>query len=98
MNSYLLTFFWAVTLYLVGLSVVHFIRVLKARNPEDKMDLAKSIVYVSSAVLLGVLLVYRPFDTSVVTKILKYRPQVHSDTSTAATLITTTLAGTGVSV
>ncbi|AGE49686.1 hypothetical protein PBCVCVM1_029L [Paramecium bursaria Chlorella virus CVM-1] len=97
MNSYLLTFFWAVTLYLVGLSVVHFIRVLKARNPEDKMDLVKAIVYVSSAVTLGVLLVYRPFDTSVVTKILKYRPQT-SDTSTAATLITTTLAGTGVSV
>ncbi|AGE57862.1 hypothetical protein PBCVNW6652_021L [Paramecium bursaria Chlorella virus NW665.2] len=97
MNSYLLTFFWAVTLYLVGLSVVHFMRTLKARNPEDKMDLVKAIVYVSSAVTLGVLLVYRPFDTSVVTKILKYRPQT-SDTSTAATLITTTLSGTGVSV
>ncbi|AGE58950.1 hypothetical protein PBCVOR070422_023L [Paramecium bursaria Chlorella virus OR0704.2.2] len=96
MNSYLLTFFWAVTLYLVGLSVVHFIRVLKARNPEDKMDLVKAIVYVSSAVTLGVLLVYRPFDTSVVTKILKYRPQVHADTSTAATLITTTLSGVSV--
>lgn len=96
MNSYLLTFFWAVTLYLVGLSVVHFIRVLKARNPEDKMDLIKAIVYVSSAVLLGVLLMYRPFDTSVVTKILKYRPQAHADTSTAATLITTTLSGVSV--
>ncbi|AGE50364.1 hypothetical protein PBCVCVR1_025L [Paramecium bursaria Chlorella virus CVR-1] len=96
MNSYLLTFFWAVTLYLVGLSIVHFIRVLKARNPEDKMDLVKAIVYVSSAVTLGVLLVYRPFDTSVVTKILKYRPQVHADTSTAATLITTTLSGVSV--
>lgn len=96
MNSYLLTFFWAVTLYLVGLSVVHFIRTLKARNPEDKMDLVKAIVYVSSAVTLGVLLVYRPFDTSVVTKILKYRPQVHADTSTAATLITTTLSGVSV--
>jgi hypothetical protein len=72
--------------------------VLKARNSEDKMDLAKAIVYISSAMLLGVLLVYRPFDTSsVVSKILKYRPQT-SDTSTAATLITTTLAGTGVSV
>ncbi|ABT13565.1 hypothetical protein MT325_M011L [Paramecium bursaria chlorella virus MT325] len=96
MNSYLLTFFWAVTLYLVGLSIVHFIRVLKARNPEDKMDLVKAIVYVSSAVTLGVLLVYRPFDTSVVSKILKYRPQVHADTSTAATLITTTLSGVSV--
>ena len=98
MNYYLLTFFWSVTIYLIGLSIVHFIRVLKARNPEDKMDFAKAIVYVSSAVLLSVLLVYRPFDTSsVVSKILKYRPQT-SDTSTAATLITTTLAGTGVYV
>jgi hypothetical protein len=70
--------------------------VLKARNPEDKMDLVKAIVYVSSAVTLGVLLVYRPFDTSVVSKILKYRPQVHADTSTAATLITTTLSGVSV--
>lgn len=97
MNSYLLTFFWAVTVYLVGLSVVHFIRVLKARNPKDNMDLVKAIVYVSSAVTLGVLLVFKPFDTSTVSKILKYRPQT-SDTSTAATLITTTLSGTGVSV
>lgn len=97
MNSYLLTFFWAVTVYLVGLSVVHFMRVLKARNPEDNMDLVKAIVYVSSAVTLGVLLVFKPFDTSTVSKILKYRPQT-SDTSTAATLITTTLSGTGVSV
>ena len=97
MNSYLLTFFWSVTIYLIGLSIVHFIRVLKARNSEDKMDFAKAIVYVSSAVLLGVLLVYRPFDTSsVVSKILKYRPQVHADTSTAATLITTTLSGVSV--
>ena len=95
MNSYLLTFFWSVTIYLIGLSIVHFIRTLKARNPEDKMDLAKAIVYISSAVLLGVLLVFKPFDTSVVSKILKYRP-VHSDTSTAATLITTTLSGVSV--
>jgi hypothetical protein len=97
MNSYLLTFFWAVTLYLFGLSTVHFIRVLKARNPEDKMDLVKAIVYISSSVLLGVLLVYRPFDTSVVKKILKYRPQTH-DTAMAATMIATSLTSTGVTV
>lgn len=97
MNSYLLTFFWAVCIYIFGLSVVHFIRTLKARNPEDKMDLIKAIMYISIAATLGVLLVFKPFDTSTVSKILKYRPQT-SDTSTAATLITTTLSGTGVSV
>ena len=98
MNSYLLSFFWAVTLLLIGLSVVHFVRVLKAKNNDNKMDLAKAIVYVSSAVLLAVLLVYRPFDTTIVTKILKHKPRIHADTAIAATMITTSLSGPGVSV
>lgn len=98
MNSYLLTFFWAVALFLLGLSTVHFIRVLKARDVKDKMDLVKAIVYVSSAVLLAVLLVYRPFDTTIVSKILKHRPRIQGDTVAAATIITTSLSGPSISV
>ena len=96
MNSYIISFFWVVALLLIAMSVVHFVKVMKAKKEGDStMDMTKAIIYISGAILLALLLVYRPFDTSKITKVFKHKPM---SVDTAATLITTSFSGPGVTV
>ncbi|AGE56191.1 hypothetical protein PBCVNEJV1_138R [Paramecium bursaria Chlorella virus NE-JV-1] len=80
------------------MSVVHFVKIMKNKKEDDgSAETIKAIVYVSGAIVLILLLVYRPFDTSKIAKIFKSKP-VSVDTT--ATLIATTafLGSTGVGV
>jgi hypothetical protein len=96
MNSYVLTFFWTVALLLIAMSIVHFVKIMKnEKDNNNSMDMTKGIVYISGAILLALLLVYRPFDTTKITKIFKSQPM---STNTAATLIATSFSGPGVTV
>ncbi|AGE50321.1 hypothetical protein ATCVCanal1_817L [Acanthocystis turfacea Chlorella virus Canal-1] len=101
MNSYLTTFFWVVALVLVSMSVAHFVKIMKTDSTKrSTMDIAKAVMYISGAVLIAVVLVYRPFDTSMlkIGKVSKvFRPQAAS-AQTVATIITTSLSSPGVSV
>ena len=98
MNSYLTTFFWVVTITLIALSIVHFVKVMKNDKQDKSADTTKAIVYISGAILLAVLLVYRPFDVSKIKSVFRRKPMAMS-TDTAATLVTTSLMSpTSVSV
>ncbi|AGE55813.1 hypothetical protein ATCVMN08101_969L [Acanthocystis turfacea Chlorella virus MN0810.1] len=101
MNSYLTTFFWVVALVLVSMSVAHFVKIMKTdASKRSSMDVTKAIMYISGAIMLVVVLVYRPFDTSMlkIGKVAKLlRPHPHS-AETVATIITTSLSSPGVSV
>ena len=101
MNSYLMTFFWVVALVLVSMSVAHFAKIMK--TDEDKrstMDIVKAILYISGAVLLAVVLIYQPFDTSKlkIGKISKLLRAPAATETAVATMITTSLSGPGVGV
>jgi hypothetical protein len=90
MNFYLATFFWVVAMLLIALSVVHFIKVIKARKKGEHVDLVKALVYVTGAITLVILLIFKPFDTSKLTKVFKVKPM---SADTTATIITTSLGG-----
>lgn len=98
MNKYLVTFFWVVTLVLFSFAIVHFVKVMKNKE-KNNVDMTKSIVYISGAILLGLVLIYKPFDTSKMTiglsKLLKAKPM---SADTTAAIITTSLASPGVTV
>jgi len=100
MNSYLTSFFWVVALVLLSMSIAHFAKVMKTdETKRSQMDVTKAILYISGAVLIAVVLIYRPFDTSMMkigkmSKLL--RPAAASQT--VATIITTSLSSPGVSV
>ena len=101
MNSYLTTFFWVVALVLVSMSVAHFVKIMKTdESKRSSMDIVKAVMYISVAVMIAVVLVYRPFDTSMlkigkVGKLLRPRPP---SAEAVATIITTSLSSPGVSV
>jgi len=100
MNSYLTSFFWVVALVLLSMSIVHFAKVMKTdETKRSPMDVTKSILYISGAVLIAVVLIYRPFDTSMM-KIGKMSKLLHpaATSQTVATIITTSLSSPGVSV
>jgi hypothetical protein len=90
MNKYLTTFFWTITVLLLAFSIVHFVKVLKAKKDNNTVDVTKAIVYIAGAATLAILLIYRPFDVSKL-KHFKSKPM---STDTAATIITTSMSGT----
>ncbi|AGE53702.1 hypothetical protein ATCVGM07011_920L [Acanthocystis turfacea Chlorella virus GM0701.1] len=99
--NYLATFFWVVALVLISMSVAHFVKIMKTdQTKRSSMDIVKAVVYISGAVLIAVVLIYKPFDTSMlkIGKVAKaFRPQATSS-QTVATIITTSLSSPGVSV
>lgn len=98
MNSYLEIFFWTVSLGLVAMSIVHFIKVLKAKNTDKTdVDITKATLYIAGALSLIALLVFKPFGVpKISTKI--FRPKTVSAAETV--MITTSMSGptTAVSV
>jgi hypothetical protein len=101
MNSYLTTFFWVVALVLVSIAISHFVKIMKADpSKRSTMDIVKAILYISGAILIAVVLIYRPFDTSKlkIGKLSKLlRPTAASETA-VVTMITSSLSSPGVSV
>lgn len=93
--NYLTSFFWVITIVFFALSIVHFIKVMKNNKDGTKnVNITKAIAYLSGAILLAILLTFKPFDTTKLARVLKRKPQV--STETAATIITTSLSGPSV--
>jgi hypothetical protein len=65
MNSYLEILFWTVTIYIITVAIVHFIKVLKEKK-ENNTNLTKAIVYLAGGLALAMLLLYKPFGASVI--------------------------------
>ncbi|ABU43789.1 hypothetical protein PBCVNY2B_298R [Paramecium bursaria Chlorella virus NY2B] len=96
MNKYLEIFFWIVAIYLISMSIVHLVNVLKSRKDDDNnTKLIKAVVYVAGGITLILLLLHKPFSINKITKILKHKPSV----MTAETvMISTSMAGPGTSI
>ena len=95
MNSYLEIFFWTVTIYIIAMAIVHFVKVLREKR-ENNTNLIKSIIYLACGLTLGMLMLYKPFGniTKFAEKILKAPQQTMSE----AVMITTSTMGSSVSV
>lgn len=96
MNSYLEILFWTITIYIITVAIVHFIKVLKEKNDNNNTNLIKAIIYLASGLTLAMLLLYKPFGDSVLKiteKIAKKAAKVTG--ATEAVLITTTTMGMG---
>lgn len=95
MNSYLEILFWTITIYIITVAIVHFIKVLKEKK-DTKTDLIKAIVYLAGGLTLAMLLLYKPFGDSVIKiteKIARKAAKVTG--ATEAVLVTTTTMGMG---
>lgn len=96
MNSYLATFFWVISVVFLTMSIVHFIKIWK--NAERKnTDIMKAVVYLSGAILIPLVLIYKPFDTSKMS-IGKIKAKSLGVNTTAALITTTTSGGTSTGV
>lgn len=96
MNSYLEIFFWTITVYIIAVAIVHFIKVFRDKN-ETKTNLTKAIIYLAGGLTLALLLLYKPFGESIVKiteKIVK-RP-VGSGVTDAVMITTTTMSSVSV--
>lgn len=100
MNSYLEILFWTITIYIISVAIVHFIKVLREKK-ENNVNLTKAVIYLAGGLTLAMLLLYKPFGESIIKisdkiteKIVK-RPFL---ASTEAVMITTTTMGSSVSV
>lgn len=96
MNSYLEILFWTITIYIISVAIVHFIKVLREKK-ENTVNLAKAVIYLAGGLTLAMLLLYRPFGDNIVkiTEKLVKRPVA---AVTDAVMITTTTMGSSVSV
>ena len=96
MNSYLEILFWTITIYIVAVAIVQFIKVLREKK-ENNVNLTKAVIYLAGGITLAMLLLYKPFGDSVVkiTEKLVKRPVA---AVTDAVMITTTTMGSSVSV
>lgn len=95
MNSYLETLFWTITVYIISLAIVHFIRVFREKQ-ENNVNLIKAVIYLAGGLTLAMLLVYKPFGSSIVkiTGKLVKRPV---EAVTDAAMVATTTMGSSVS-
>ena len=96
MNSYLEILFWTITIYIVSVAVVHFVKVFRGKKDIDT-NLTKAIIYLAGGLTLAMLLLYKPFGASIVkiTEKLVKRPAA---AVTDAVMITTTTMSSSVSV
>lgn len=96
MNSYLEILVWTITVYIVSVAVVHFVKVFRGKKDIDT-NLTKAVIYLAGGLTLAMLLLYKPFGDSIVkiTEKLVKRPVA---AVTDAVMITTTTMGSSVSV
>lgn len=96
MNSYLEILFWTITIYIISVAIVHFIKVLREKK-ENNVNLTKAVIYLAGGLTLAMLLLYKPFGVSIVkiTEKLVKRPVAAVIDSV---MITTTTMGSSVSV
>lgn len=102
MNSYIENFFWVVSMVLLAMSVVHFVKIMKTTEKKTT-EIMKAVVYMSGAILITLVLVYKPFDTSKMdigklSKFLKAKPLGLDTTATVITTTTSMGTSTGVGV
>ena len=100
MNSYLEIFFWTVSLGLIAMSIVHFIKVLKAdKNDKTDTNIAKATVYIAGALTLMALLVFKPFGNTKMLASKIFRPKT-AVSAAETVMISTSMSGptTAVSV
>ena len=97
MNSYLEILFWTITVYIIAVAIVHFIKVLKEKK-ENNTDLIKAIIYLAGGIMLAVLLVYKPFGANIgkIANILGKRPI--SSAAETVMIASTAMGPTSVSV
>jgi len=97
MNSYLEILFWTITVYIIAVAIVHFIKVIREKK-ENNINLTKAIIYLAGGLTLAMLLVYKPFGASIA-KIADKLGKRPISTATETVLITSTTMGpTSVSV
>jgi TctA family transporter len=97
MNSYLEILFWTITVYIIAVAIVHFIKVVREKK-ENNVNLTKAIIYLAGGLTLAMLLLYKPFGASIV-KIADKLGKRPISTATETVLITSTTMGpTSVSV
>lgn len=96
MNSYLEILFWTITIYIISVAIVHFIKVLREKK-ENNVNLTKAVIYLAGGITLAMLLLYKPFGVSIVkiTEKLVKRPAA---AVTDPVMITTMTMGSSVSV
>lgn len=97
-NSYLEILLWTISIYILAMSIIHFVSVTKESDEKKRNTLStKAIVYLAGGLTLFLLMVYKPFAgvgsqiTSKLSKIL--RPKVSSGASDIAILSTTSMMG-----
>lgn len=97
-NSYLEIILWTISIYILAMSIVHFVSVTK-ENDKNKINMltTRAIIYLAGGLTLILLMVYKPFAsvgkiTGKLSKIL--RPKVSSGASDIALLSTTSMMGT----
>ena len=95
MNSYIEILFWTITVYIIAVAIVHFVKVLREKQ-KNNTNLVKAIVYLSSGITLALLLIYKPFGITKIASKLK-RP-IGAGVSDAVMITTTTMGTTSVSV
>ena len=99
MNSYLEILFWTITIYIISVAIVHFVKVFREKKDDRNINMTKAIIYLAGGITLGMLLLYKPFGDSVI-KIagkLTKRPAAMG-VSDAVMITTTTMGSTAVSV
>jgi hypothetical protein len=97
MNSYLEILFWTITVYIISVAIVHFIKVVREKK-ENRTDLTKAIVYLAGGVTLAMLLLYKPFGASVIKIADKLVKRPITAATDAVMITTTTMGATSVSV
>lgn len=99
MNSYLEILFWTITIYIISVAIVHFVKVLREKKYDRNTNLTKAIIYLAGGLTLAMLLLYKPFGDSVakITEKIIKRP-VGAAVSDAVMITTTTMGSTSVSV
>lgn len=96
MNSYLEILFWTITIYIITVAIVHFMKVLREKR-ENNVNLTKAIIYLAGGITLAMLLLYKPFGESVI-KISEKLVKKPFLAATEAVMVTTTTMGSSVSV
>lgn len=99
MNSYLEILFWTVTIYIISVAIVHFMKVVREEK-DNNTNLTKAIIYLAGGLTLAMLLLYKPFGDGVMKiteKIAKKAAKV-TGAADAVTITVTTTGATAVSV
>jgi hypothetical protein len=97
MNSYLEILFWTITVYIISVAIVHFIKVVREKR-ENNTNLTKAIIYLAGGITLAMLLLYKPFGASVIKITDKLVKRPITAVTDAVMITTSTMGATSVSV